>query len=235
MLYRRRRRYAVRRPRKRVYRSVKRVSKRYPKRSFVPRAIGLPKQMFAKLRWTTNYSANVAASSSANRDFRLNSLYDPDYTSTGEQPYYFDQYSAMFARYRVYGVKVNILSSCSANTTDLFHPTLILTSYCDVAPSWSTALDAESAKRSVRKILIPGQTSASISRYYDLRSIAGVSKLEYNSVEVFQALTTTNPSRPIFLSVTLANQSGTVSITWAFNLQLTFYCKFFDNVEPPGS
>jgi hypothetical protein len=43
---------------------------------------------------------NVGGTSSS-YTWRLNSLYDPDYTSTGKQPYMYDQYSAVYNRYRV--------------------------------------------------------------------------------------------------------------------------------------
>lgn len=40
--------------------------------------------------------------------FRGNSLFDPDYTGTGHQPRYFDQYSAVYDRYRVLSSKCEI-------------------------------------------------------------------------------------------------------------------------------
>lgn len=229
--YRKRRRTNyVRRPRRKPYvRRSRRMAM-----SIVPRTVGPPKSMFAKLRWTYTYSASVAAAASSLRQFNLNSLFDPDYTGVGDQPYYFDQYSAMFGRYRVYGVKMNLITTCSSSTSNLYHPLLTISTYCDTLPSWS-ATTLQSAKRSIRKLLIPGQSNIRIGRYYDLRSIAGVSKSEYNVAEVFQALTTASPTRPMLLSVNLTNNDGVATITWSFNLQLTFYTKFFDNVEPSGS
>lgn len=206
----------------------------YKRRSAIPRSIGPPKQMFAKLRWTYPYAVNIAASSYANREFRLNSLHDPDLTGTGDQPYYYDQYMAMFSRYRVYGVKMNVLIGCTMSASNVFYPLLNINSFADQTPAWNTN-GQFSAKRSIRRFLVPGQAPVKLSAYYDLRSIAGVSKTEYNSAEVFQALLGANPSRPITLAINLANQDGSATIAYAFNLQLTFYCKFFDNYEPTGS
>lgn len=42
----------------------------------------------------------------------MNSLYDPDFTGTGGQPFYFDQLSAVYNRYRVLRAEfsVNIIN-----------------------------------------------------------------------------------------------------------------------------
>jgi len=40
--------------------------------------------------------------------FRANSLFDPDYSFTGHQPLYYDQYSAIYKAYKVYGSKITI-------------------------------------------------------------------------------------------------------------------------------
>ena len=36
----------------------------------------------------------------------MNSLFDPDQTGTGHQPYYFDQFAALYNRYTVLGSKL---------------------------------------------------------------------------------------------------------------------------------
>lgn len=43
-----------------------------------------------------------------NQVFRGNSLYDPDFTALGHQPLYFDQYMAIYERFRVLGSKIII-------------------------------------------------------------------------------------------------------------------------------
>lgn len=49
--------------------------------------------------------------------FRLNSLYDPDYTGTGHQPRFFDQWSAIYGSYNVYKVRVKVILIASAAST----------------------------------------------------------------------------------------------------------------------
>lgn len=201
----------------------------------VPRAIGLPKSIFAKLRYTDFRQASVAASGSDTREYRMNSLFDPDLTGVGGQPYYHDQYSAMFQRYRVYGCSVELRVSCSSATANMYHPVVSLTSYCDTSPGWGTFTNAMNAKRSVFRSIIPGQNIVVLKKYYNLRSLAGVTKQEYNVAEVYQALISSNPSRPIIASFTFQNNDGSNAVTYSYWLRMTFYVKYFDNAEPAPS
>lgn len=76
------------------------------------RSIGLPPKMFAKLEYsdlyqlTINTNTSLAWGSAATQSFQ-SSLYDPDYTGTGHQPMYFDQFcsgTGPYQWYRVYGI-----------------------------------------------------------------------------------------------------------------------------------
>lgn len=78
-------------------------------------------------KFTYQDSAFVMATSSGNgyrylRVFRGNSLYDPDYTGVGVQPYGYDQLcsgtGSLFNRYIVYGSKITIYPHVYTTATD---------------------------------------------------------------------------------------------------------------------
>jgi len=53
--------------------------------------------------------------------FRGNSAYDPDYTSVGHQPRYYDTYGSIYAKYKVYGSSLTVeMINASNNNTTLF-------------------------------------------------------------------------------------------------------------------
>lgn len=54
-----------------------------------------------KLRYVDFYNLDPAAGLTAVQSFRLNSCNDPDLTGVGHQPRGYDQYSALYNRYRV--------------------------------------------------------------------------------------------------------------------------------------
>lgn len=228
---RRRRPTYRRRVRRRVTYGRRRMGRKMP----LMRAIGLPKQIYAKLKYSEISEVNLLAASTYTQLYRLNSLFDPNETSTGGQPYYFDQYAALFQRYRVFGCKVEVTISTSSSTTNLFHPSVALLSWAGTAPSWGNLATAINSKRTVYRQLIPGQTVAVLKKYYDCAAVAGVSKNEYHSTDTFQAATSANPTRTCNVQLYVENNDAVAAITVQYTIRMTFYCKFFDNAEPAAS
>ncbi len=68
---------------------------------------GLPDSIFVTLKYC---DAIAITSGSTNlHQFRANSCFDPDLTAAGHQPYLFDQYSAFYSRYMVYGCRYEVI------------------------------------------------------------------------------------------------------------------------------
>jgi hypothetical protein len=80
----------------------------------------------------------VAANAAASYVFRANSLYDPDYTGVGTQPYGHDQYATMYKYYRVNKAVITLTyngvtgsaspSNVVMGTTIRTTPTVVVTS-----------------------------------------------------------------------------------------------------------
>lgn len=63
---------------------------------------GFPNSKTVALRYVTDFTLNPGtAPSTATQVFRINNLHDPDYTGVGHQPMFWDNYKAIYARYRV--------------------------------------------------------------------------------------------------------------------------------------
>jgi len=91
----------------------------YKKRTFKKRSPGIQKSLAnvgqgfpKKMLMTHKYSDIVPLSSIAGNlaryHFHANSMYDPDYTSSGHQPMFRDQLSLLYNRYTVIGSKIKI-------------------------------------------------------------------------------------------------------------------------------
>lgn len=68
----------------------------------------LPAQRAAKLRYTSQLTLTSAAGLLTNHQFRANGCYDPDFTSTGHQPYGWDQLTPFYNHYVVAGSRMSV-------------------------------------------------------------------------------------------------------------------------------
>lgn len=71
---------------------------------------GFPKMLRVKMHYVDNENiiTSLAAGTVGTQQYNINGLYDFDYTGTGHQPFYFDQYAAIYNHYVVTGAKITI-------------------------------------------------------------------------------------------------------------------------------
>lgn len=101
-------RYGARRPARRAYKARPRRLSNRSTALTIPRAPssgGFPPTMTTNMRYCDNILLTSYTGSVAGNIFRINSLFDPDYTGVGHQPLYFDQFAASYGRYVVLGCK----------------------------------------------------------------------------------------------------------------------------------
>jgi hypothetical protein len=93
---------------------------RYSK-AFVPRGpkyFGpVPTYGSFKFKYSELLSLNAPIGIATYHTFRANSLFDPDFTSTGHQPYGFDQIMALYWHFTVVGAKITVETVNSDTTT----------------------------------------------------------------------------------------------------------------------
>lgn len=78
------------------------------------RGYGFPDTLRTNLVYSQSISlVPSAVSPCPSYGFRLTSLYDPDYTGVGGQPYWFDQLMAVYGRFKVLGAKMTVVFSYS--------------------------------------------------------------------------------------------------------------------------
>lgn len=81
-------------------RRYRRTRKGYLRRKFP--IGGFPNSRTVTLRYVEDFSLNPGASPSLSTQvFRINNLDDPNYTGVGHQPMYYDNYKAIYTKYRV--------------------------------------------------------------------------------------------------------------------------------------
>lgn len=83
-------------------------SKRKRRKSSVPRSIpASPNKMVVKFKYAEPIQLSTTAGLTGVYTFKANDLYDPNHTSTGHQPYGYDQWALLFGHYTVLQSKIS--------------------------------------------------------------------------------------------------------------------------------
>lgn len=76
-----------------------------------------PKKIITILRYIDQYALTSTLGGASTVVFRMNSVFDPDFTNVGHQPLYYDRYSAIYNNYRVLGSRLEATISPTALST----------------------------------------------------------------------------------------------------------------------
>lgn len=168
--------------------------------------------------------------------YRLNSLFDPDLTSAGHQPLFFDQLSAMYNQYMVRGCKLELtftdpsadgleVAACIQNSRE---------SYAIASKSPGTL--GEQCMTVVKPLNNTGNQVTKIESYVDLRRVEGVTKTQFEgNLSQYSAVTAASPTLTPYLRFAVASLRATGGVTCVCNVRLTYYCQFWDRLIPSQS
>ncbi len=143
-------------------------------------------------------------------EFKINSCYDPDFTSTGHQPYMWDQFAALYGRYRVDAVDVQIDVIPSPSTS---HCVCVLAQ----GPSGGWSLDGRPMASLVENtkvrnvVALANAVKEHTLRFHvDIEELIGIPKgaLAMNLNE-YSSLTSNTPSRACYLNLATSCYAGT--------------------------
>lgn len=172
-------------------------------------------------------SLSMTTVSTFDNQFRLNSVFDPEYTAAGGQPRYFDQLAGLYGKYRVnccsmlvtmtnLGASPVLLCMAAANTTSVF----------DI-------LTAEETPFRSRVLNLGGNGALSTGKLYKKffpRMICGANKTQYKSDDVYSSVITTNPVENIILNVVAEASDHTAALLCCYDFQLIYNTTFFDRI-----
>lgn len=193
---------------------------------------GFSDSMFVKLNYVdyiqlrpgTMYSQYV---------FRGNSLFDPDYTGTGHQPMYFDQYAAIYGRYRVAGCSIKVDSVNASGTSSLY---FILFPSTDVATLTSISLALEQGRARAPRVIPAGNTGENgrIKTYCSTRKAVGLTKGQAMD-DSLTATVGSTPSQVWYWNCFWESTDNSSNVVANVIVKLTYYVQFFDRMPSAQS
>lgn len=192
-----------------------------------------PGAMSAKLHYYDHFDFASGIADFAVRTFRLNSIFDPDYTGVGGNPSGYLEYAALYNKYRVMGCK--ILIRFEANPSMPSSLVGFRIRWNESAPGSGVAVQQTLTElnNQTRYKYLPAtgatvNTSQAVqwcSMYVSMRKMYGPGYKD----EDFESLFGQNPYQPCFLDVMICGVAGTEnSLSCKYDVRLTYYCKFTD-------
>ncbi len=188
--------------------SRKRVSNRVSRRrgkstkTLVVRGRGpISAMTIARLKYSQDFASS---GSSIDQIFNLNSIYDPDRTGLGHQPYGHDTYESLYNRYRVTRCDY-IIQFCNLDPAPQSAYKCTVVANNSISGYTNDTLAAESPN-AVTKLLVSQQVVRFKGTFYP-HMVSGVTKTEYKD-DRFEALFGTSPSEQLGLHVIGATVLG---------------------------
>lgn len=172
-----------------------------------------------KMKYSEAY--NLSALNAYSQIMRINSLWDPNATGLGHQPYGFDQLAGIYNRYRVISCSYVITAYNGTN------PIRFGVLPANDTPPVSGISELCENPRAKFAIQFPGGSTQYIKGKVNMPSMTGRSKIQYMSDDRYQSEVTTNPLEVVLLYITGQTMVDS-SVDIQLNVTLDFTVEFFD-------
>lgn len=167
-----------------------------------------PQHMITKLKYITNLGKTLPANTLASfNQFRLNSIYDPDYTTalTGTSVLGWTQWAALYQRYRVFKCAYKFTFSNLAADA-VVNGAIVPANYVDTTFSVSDFMRPLAKRFSIGNR--DGQNKTVVRGVINLPKLTGLSPVQYRSDDKNESGFSANPTMPNILTVLLSNGGG---------------------------
>lgn len=189
---------------------------------------GVPPKKRLALRYseTFNLTTGSAGVVGTIQLMRLNSLFDPNQSGTGHQPYLFDTWTAQYDYYRVDAARVELLWNTIGSSADVagcftVNPSSTYTSIAGMT------LDRAAEIQNVATCTISGSGNTRAVKqvfYLPINKVEGVTKAKYLAEDNYTALVSANPALNVTAAFGAASYSGTGSEAVSVQCVITYYC-----------
>lgn len=208
-----------------------------PSRSFMPPSYVTQHRYCERL---INLSPdNITGLTGSEYAFRLGSLFDPDFTGTGHQPWGFDQLAAIYQQYNVYRVKIQV----KVVTANYGGGTSIPFLAVNLRPNGSaynlnSKYGWEIQERSGNTVINcnrSAETDIAWETDVFLADIEGLTKEEYTSDTAYKAYSTASPQKTPYMSIACGSFNEVAGASVAVMVSFVFYTNWTSPVVPGQS
>jgi hypothetical protein len=183
---------------------------------------------------TFQFTTGAAGVIGTEQVMRLNSLFDPNATGVGHQPYGYDQYlGSIYQKYRVLAAKFEILFTTPGAGQDVFCCAMLsgagnilsLTGMTiDRACEIPRVLHAHLSSAGNRRAVISSRT------YIPLEAIFGIERGVLHDADDYTAINTASPANVATLAFSVGSYSGTAAEAVSAQIVITYRAIAYDRI-----
>lgn len=163
--------------------------------------------------------------------WQLASLFDPNYTGTGHQPYGFDQLAAEYRRYRVNAVKVQLIFTDPGSDGLVAGAGLMASGFSNNLAGQSVDAIKERPNCQTRTVNASGKQYVIMNFYADLARIEGISKKQYaGDMSSYSAPINQSPSQSPSIVTAVGSDRGASGITVMCRITIKYYAQFYHRI-----
>ena len=189
--------------------------RRYKKKYQVSYPMGTPggiRQRFIKMRYVERLGLQSTTGALATYVFRATSLFDPNFTGTGHQPFMFDSMASFYNRYVVIGSKITAtFTNDDSDNKDPCDVGIYLSK--DVSPPY-TQMDefVEAGKGTFKVIQSEARKPTSVSSFYSAKKFWNIKDIKDNIDKLGSTVSTTPGENGYFQIYAQAYNGATINL-----------------------
>ncbi len=193
------------------------------RRAGIPTTIQIVPPAFRRVFLGYKYLGTMtepAASTGAIQQFRLNSLYDPDFTNVGTTALGYTALTGVYGLFRV--VRCRVVARFVLSTTGTASVGMLPGLNSTVSSTYHF-LEAEpnACSKMIQGNVGGGHSLAEFNKVYNMAKVSGITKRQYDTDFDFAHSTGANPAKPVYLTAFIAGNSAAVQ-TVILNVRLIF-------------
>lgn len=178
-------------------------------------------QLWTKMHYNMNINLNAGAGATNGFIFNANSIWDPEQTGVGHQPYFRDQLALIYNAYVVTHCKLTVLATSNTNCIVTCRPTT-----SNVVPTNGT-LEAE--RPLVTKTYVTATGNArKLTKSISMHKLFGRTKSAITDEDDFRGVVGSNPTQRAYLAISITNPDGSSSAALYGTVTMEFTVKFMN-------
>jgi len=163
----------------------------------------------------------------AEASYRMNSIFDPDFTGGGHQPYSRDTYAQLYNKYRVLKLEYKVTAQSDGTAVSIM---TALPNNNQSASIGSSELALESTYGKFKIISGTGSPAETLRGSIDLANFTGRNKAQYSADDLYESVFGSDPSEVMVLHIGFGGVTAT-TIRLQGSVELWYTVEMFDPLQ----